>query len=467
MSGPEQLVPPPADPAIARALDRAGGARGIPGNAVRHLVDGPETYDAMIEAIRDARQVVHLENYIIRSDRTGQRFADALGAARERGVDVRVLYDPLGSRGTASSYWRRLTRAGVLVRAFNPINPFHLLRSIRRNHRKYVGVDANVAIVGGLCIGDEWSGDPATQDAPWRDTAIEIRGPSVPAVEQTFVRKWKVAGGTIEEAGAYGIREPCGDAVVRVLDGIPGKARVWQTVSLLAVSAAERIWITDAYLVLVPPLQATLLAAARDGVDVRVLVPGRTDIPVVRAFTRVGYRELLEGGVRIWEWQGPMLHAKTVVVDDEWFKVGSSNINPSSLFSNHELDVVVHGEVARAASHQFRRDLDRSVEVVLRHRRLVPRVIAHRWQRVEPAVKIPRLGPPATGVRKRAVMTLRQVADGARRSLLGTAVFSALAVGVLFAALPRVMAYSVAGLSAVLAASGTWYYFQRRGHREG
>jgi cardiolipin synthase len=421
----------------------------------------------MLDAIQSARQFVHLENYIIRSDQTGRRIADALCEARHRGVEVRVLYDSFGSLGTSSRFWQRLTQAGVRLRSFNPLNPLRPFRSIRRNHRKYLGVDAVVANVGGLCVGDEWTGNPSTGEPPWRDTAVEVRGPAVPAIEQTFVHAWKLAGGTIEDAGSYGLREPSGDAVVRVLEGLPGKARVLQAVALLGVAAAERIWITDAYLLLVPPLQAGLLAAIRDGVDVRLLVPGRTDIPAVRALTRVGYRDLLEGGARIWEWQGPMLHAKTVVVDDEWFKVGSSNINPSSIFGNYELDLMIRGEVAREASHQFRRDLEGAVEVVLKHRRMVPRRIAARWsRRVEPAAKIPRLGPTQAGVRRRAVMTLRQVAGGARRSLLGTAVGVTLGIGALFIALPRVMSYLVAGGSLLLAGLALWVFFRRRGAGE-
>src|SRR6266702_2645282 len=160
--------------------------------------------------------------------------------------------------------------------------------------------------------------------------------------------------------------------------GVPGQARVYRAVQLLAATAAERLWITDAYLIAPPPLYASLLDAARDGVDVRVLVPGTSDLPVLRNFTRVGYRELLRAGVRIFEYQGPMIHAKTMLVDRRWARVGSSNLNASSLLTNYELDLVAEcEELTEALASQFRRDLAASSEIVLQPRRvpLPPRLV--------------------------------------------------------------------------------------------
>ena len=170
----------------------------------------------------------------------------------------------------------------------------------------------------------------------------------------------------------------CGPTAVRVVEGVPEGSRTWRAVQLLAATAAERLWITDAYLVAPAALYAALIDAARDGVDVRILLPGATDIPTVRALTRIGYRDLLAAGVRIFEWRGPMLHAKTLVVDRRWVRVGSTNLNFSSLLANYELDVVVDDEaLAVELAERFRLDAADSREIVLRdgRRLLLPRLV--------------------------------------------------------------------------------------------
>jgi cardiolipin synthase len=454
---------------LDRGLDRAAGARLIPGNAVRHLIDGPQAYGAMLELIGTAHRWVHFENYIIRSDRTGQMFADHLIAAVKRGVRVRVLYDHFGSWRTRRSYWTALRNAGAAVRAHNPVNPLRPVRSLRRDHSKYVATDGVGAVVGGICIGDEWAGSQEQNRAPWRDTAALVTGPAVPALEYAFVRRWQAAGGRDTEK-IPAEPEPCGDATVRVIDGVPGRGRLYRTIELLVTAAQERVWITDAYMLVPSPLYASLLAAARDGVDVRLLLPGKTDLPWIRDLTRVGYRELLDAGVRVWEWYEPVLHAKTVVVDDHWFKVGSSNLNPSSLFANHEMDVLVDQKEATAkAIHQFRRDLGKAVEIVRRPRR-VPEKLAARLPpaivRSQPAA--PMSLPPATAreLSRRAAVTLRHVAGGARRSITGAVFFVSLGLGALFVLLPRIMAYAVAAAAFWLSVSAAWQYFQRRRYHD-
>lgn len=454
---------------LDRGLDRAAGARLIPGNAVRHLIDGPQAYGAMLELIETAHRWVHFENYIIRSDRTGQMFADHLMAAAKRGVRVRVLYDHFGSWRTRRSYWGALRNAGAAVRAHNPVNPLRPIRSLRRDHSKYVATDGVGAVVGGICIGDEWAGSEERNRAPWRDTAALVTGPAVSALEYAFVRRWQAAGGRdTEKVPAEAV--PCGDATVRVIDGVPGRGRLYRTIEFLVTAAQERIWITDAYMLAPSPLYAGLRAAARDGVDVRLLVPGKTDLPWIRDLSRVGYRELLDAGVRIWEWQGPGLHAKTVVVDERWYKVGSSNLNPSSLFANHEVDVLVeHSEATAEAIQQFRRDLANAVEIVRRPRR-VPKKLAARLPptivRSEPVN--PTALPPATPreLSRRAAVTLRHVAGGARRSIAGAVFFISLGAGALFLLLPRIMAYTVAAIAFWLSLNAAWQFFLRRRYHD-
>ncbi len=452
-----------------RALDRACGARPVPGNQVAHLCDGPQAYGVMEEVIDRAERWVHFENYIIRDDATGRRFAELLRGAAARGVRVRVLYDHLGSYGTSRRYWRELRRSGVEIRAFNPVNPLHPARSMRRNHSKCVSADGARAVLGGLCIGDEWAGPELTGRPPWRDTAIDVAGPAVLLLEAAFARKWRSAGARSDTDVPVGAPAPGGNARVRVIDGVPGRARLYRTIELLVAGVADRLWVTDAYLVAPTPLYAGLIAAARDGVDVRLLLPGRTDLPAVRALTRVGYRELLQAGVRIWEWHGPMLHAKTVLADEQWFKVGSSNLNPSSLLANQELDVLVeHPELTTAAALQFRQDLANAVEIVLRPRR-VPDRLASRMPPVVVAAGPHEPAPRGATVRRelsrRAAVTLAQVAGGASRSIAGAIMFASLGVAALFFALPEVMGYVVAALCFLLGAGATWQFVRRRAYR--
>jgi cardiolipin synthase len=424
----------------------------------------------MRRLIGEAQRYVHFENYIIRDDRTGRSFAAELKEAARRGVEVRVLYDALGCRSTSGRFWNDLRRAGIEVRPFNPLNLLHPIASLRRNHRKYLGADGSRAIVGGLCIGDEWSGDPPRGRMPWRDTALEVCGPAARAIDLTFQKLWRKCKGEFRTSLEATPPAPCGEAVIRVVDGVPGRLRIYRAVDLLVASASHRLWITNAYLVAPAPLFAGLLAAARDGVDVRLLLPGRTDIPAVRAFTRVGYRELLEAGVRIWEWRGPMLHAKTAVVDDLWLKVGSSNLNLPSFLSNYELDLLLKDtELAAEAAFQFRRDLTSAAEIVLRPRRVFTPLAEH----LPPAVvadgapsESPSHRPWARERSQRAVLTFRQVAGGARRSIAGALLFASAGVGALFLVAPRLMGY-LAAFAFFWIAAGAARQFVARRHQGG
>ena len=189
---------------------------------------------------------------------------------------------------------------------------------------------------------------------------------------------------------------PQGEAEVRVIGGEPGRERTYRVIELLAAGSIERLWITDAYLVAPPRLFQALRDAARDGVDVRLLVPGSSDLPLVRNLSRIGYRDLLRSGVRIYEWDGPMLHAKTIVADGRWTRVGSSNLNPSSLMGNWELDVLIEDpDLADAMERQFRLDIARSREVTRRPVR-GPAAASARAPDRAAATQIPRSRPQAT-----------------------------------------------------------------------
>jgi cardiolipin synthase A/B len=348
------------------AIARATSSRRIDGNHLVLQFDGPSTFDRWLEAIAQARSHVHFENYILRNDPLGREFRDALIERARAGVQVRVLHDWMGCWATPRRYWRPFREAGIEVRAFNPPSirdPFGLLQ---RDHRKLVVVDGEVAFIGGFCVGQEWAGTP--DQPPWRDTGVEIRGPAVAQAARTFQRIWAELGTPVPEELD---RDPesverQGTSPVWLIEGLPWRSRVYRATQLLATMARDRIWITDPYFVAPRTVAEALSEAARDGVDVRVLVPAHNNWPLVGRLSRGGYRPLLEAGVRIFEWEGPMIHAKTSVVDGVWCRIGSSNLNASSLLGNWELDVgVLDPDMASQVEALFLADLTSAVEIVL------------------------------------------------------------------------------------------------------
>jgi cardiolipin synthase len=453
---------------VACAINRAAGGRPIPGNQVELLIDGPDTYTAMLELIARASRWIHFENYIIRSDTEGWRFAEALAARAREGIRVRVLYDGIGSMFTSRKLWRFLRRAGAEVRSFHPLRPLRLVTNFSRDHRKLVVADGAGAVIGGLCIGCEWTGD-ADRIRPWRDTAVRIGGPASAVLDQAFARTWSVAGKALPAEEAAGRVTPEGDGEVRVIMGEPGRERAFRVIELLAAGSVERLWITDAYMVAPPRLFQALRDAARDGVDVRMLVPGSSDLPLIRNLSRIGYRDLLRSGARIYEWDGPMLHAKTIVADGRWVRIGSSNLNPSSLIGNYELDVLVEDPgLADAMERQFRLDIGRSREVrrrPLRGPRRISVALPTALTRSDPEIATARYRRSPREARRRAALALRTIASNARRSVFIPLSAIFVALGILFFVLPRETAYVFGVICAWLAVSAGREAFRRRADR--
>ncbi|CAN5802746.1 hypothetical protein BH23GEM6_BH23GEM6_15810 [soil metagenome] len=347
---------------------RASDAALIRGNSAHLLVDGPAGFAAWLRAIDAAERWIHLENYIIRDDTTGRRFREALTAKAREGVRVRVLYDWLGCWATPARFWSPLKQAGAEVRAFAPPSFSDPLNGLRRDHRKVLCVDGAYASVAGMCIGDEWAGDAAEGIPPWRDMGVEVRGPAAALIDGAFARSWSAAGNSLppDEIPDATQTRRSGDVAVRVVEGEPGKSRIYRLSQFVAVGVERSLWITDPYFVTPPAMTEALAAAARDGVDVRILVPAFNNWPLVGGFSRAGYRPLLEAGVRLFEWEGPMIHAKTAVADGIWSRIGSSNLNLASLLGNWELDLAVLDRgLAREMEQIFLHDLNSSMEIKL------------------------------------------------------------------------------------------------------
>lgn len=453
--GEDREVLSPVRALADQAFSRAAGATLIAGNSVRLLKDAGENYPAWLDAIRLAERTVHFENYFLRGDDVGEEFAAALIAKAREGVRVRLLYDWLGSfRRARRGFWKRLRAGGVEVRCYNPPRLDSPLGWVSRDHRKVLVVDGRVGFVSGLCVGREWLGNPERGVPPWRDTGVEVRGPAVADVERAFAHVWGMAGGQVPEGELVSREEhsPAGDTAVRVLASVPSTAGLYRLTQLVAALARQRLWITDPYYSGTTAYVQALRAAAREGVDVRLLVPGTTDIPIVRLLSRSGYRPLLEAGVRVFEWNGSMLHAKTAVADGRWSRVGSSNLNIASWLGNCELDVIVEDErFGRAMEEMYLDDLTNATEVVLSANRKLhapgtprrPSTAGGGGSAGRAAAGVVRIGN-AVG----AAVTNRRLLDPIEARLLAGAGVLLLALAALFAVFPRLLAYPLVAVAA-------------------
>ena len=368
----------PRDPTYSkfaeRLLNRAAGAPPVPGNSVDLLIDAEAHFRTWLRAIRDARRWILLENYIFRDDAVGAEFRDALAERARAGVRVAVIVDWLGCFGLSGRrFWTPLRDAGGEVRIYNPPRIGHSLGWVSRDHRKLLVVDGRDGFLSGVCISAKWLGNPSRAVPPWRDTGVAIRGPAVARLESAFSDSWQSLGpplaplAPLEEDAALAAK---GTVAVRVIATQPTSATLYRLDQLVVAMARRTLWLTDAYYVGVAPYVQALVGAAHDGVDVRLLVPGASDVPVVAAMSRSAYRPLLRAGIRIYEWNGSMLHAKTAVVDGLWSRVGSSNLNLSSWLGNREIDVAIEDEgFASQLATQYEADLANATEIVLAPRR--------------------------------------------------------------------------------------------------
>jgi cardiolipin synthase len=347
------------------------------GNRSHLLIDGPATHEAMFEAIASARQSIDLETYILEAGELGERLAELLVERRSRGVQVRVLYDSLGSRTTPREYFERLKAADVAVCEFNPIKPEEgkpQLSIHNRDHRKILVVDRRVAFTGGINISGVYSSGSfgggaraPSEEIGWRDTHIQLEGPVVQEFAQLFADAWDTqncADTPVVRASAAPGRT--GDEIMRVIAQDPKANRNEVYVEMLsALSHAEqRAWLTFGYFVPDPQTVLALKEAALRGVDVRLVVPSKSDVWLTLYAGRSHYNDLLASGVRIYERRDAVLHAKTAVIDSVWSTVGTSNLDWRSFVHNFEVNVVILGlEFARELEALFERDLAASDEI--------------------------------------------------------------------------------------------------------
>lgn len=450
-------------------LSRISGASPVTGNGVRLLRDGAENYPAWLEAIGSARRHVHFENYIFRTDAISRTVADALAAKAREGVPVRLLLDWMGTMPQRHpGFWRRLRDAGVDIRWFNPPRFSEPFGWLSRNHRKTLTVDGEFGFVSGLCVGQCWMGDPARGKAPWRDTGIALRGPAVADLEAAFADSWRATGAALADELPQRDDIPAvpGGVSLRVVESRPNTMGLYRMDQLVAAAARRSLWLTDAYFVGTTAYVRTLCDAARDGVDVRLLVPGASDLLVTKSLSRAGYRPLLEAGIRVFEWNGPMLHAKTAVADGRWARIGSSNLNLASWIGNWELDVAVEDDgFARQMEAMFEDDLEGATEIVLQtggvHRTHAPPPAARR-RRGSPG----RLAAGAVGIGSTvsAAITNHRALGPAEARVMAAAGGLLLLLAVLILLLPRMTAVLLAVGAGWVALALLVHAWQLRGH---
>ncbi len=328
--------------------------------------DGAEAYPRMLQAISDARECVLLEMYTFAHDSIGRRFAQALSERARAGLDVRVLYDAFGSRATDHGFFGELRSHGVKVVPFHPLARWFAGFPFRsRNHRKLLVVDGRVAFIGGLNIAREYA-SRSDGGSGWRDTQVEIEGPCVLELQDMFLELWARGGRRDPQPPAHAPVPACGAARALVVSSHRrgDRGEIARHYRHAIENARQRIWISSAYFLPSLRFSRRLRAASARGVDVRLLVPGRTDFgPVLYAIQRL-FTSYLLAGIRIFEWPGPMMHAKTMVVDGSWSTVGSYNIDHLSLTRNYELIAVLSdAEFGRRMEAMFEEDIAGSREI--------------------------------------------------------------------------------------------------------
>ena len=326
------------------------------GNRVELLVDGPATYLSMLKAIDSAHDHINMETYIIDDDEVSNLFASHLITKQINGVQVNFIYDSIGSRNTPKAFFEHLKSNGVNVVEFNPVNPLLTRKAWelnQRDHRKLLVVDGEIAFVGGLNISSVYSSGsfrPSKNDDEkhaWRDTHLRIIGPVVGEFQKLFIATWQQQkGDALANKNYFPTPTLQGNEVVRAIGSSPDEpySQIYSTLLSAINSAESHIFITNAYFVPDPQLLDALKEAAQRGVDTRLLLPDKTDSSLVFFASRSYYDELLSAGIKIYEQQDALLHAKTALVDGVWSTVGSTNLDWRSFVNNQEINAVVLGQ---------------------------------------------------------------------------------------------------------------------------
>jgi cardiolipin synthase A/B len=363
----------------SKVLKVLNGVPPTAGNNTRILLDGPHTWEAIWAALKLAKHHIHIESFIFEELDFDSRLSDLLIAQKKAGVDVRIIFDSVGSIGTPKEFFKGLTDSSIKLCEFNPVHLFsgRLLKVNHRDHRKIVVVDGKVGFTGGINFHSVYRSGSASKilsrmptiDEGWRDTHVELRGSSVHELQKLFLQTWEKQGcGTIPSENLFAKTDDDGPHQVAIVGSSPDNnlSHMYLLLTASITYARESVWLTTAYFVPDPNTINALKAAAKRGVDVRLLLPGITDSALAFHAGRSHYEELLSSGVKIFEQRDVLLHAKTIVVDGVWSSIGSSNFDWRSFCHNDEVNAIFLGDnFGDQMRKVFEHDLSLAHEVTL------------------------------------------------------------------------------------------------------
>jgi cardiolipin synthase len=364
------------------AEEAINGTPLVAGNKVTLLDDGPTTMRAMMNAIHNARNHINLETYIFEADEVGNALADLLIQKKSAGVQVNLIYDSVGALGTPLEFFERLRAAGISVLEYNPVNPLKAQGKWdinQRDHRKLLIVDGRIAFTGGVNISKVYGKSSIlngkreaylaenTGEAGWRDTHMQIEGPVVADFQKLYLDTWqRKTGQSLPEARYFPPQKPEGTALVRAIGSTPERKdySIYKTYISALANADKYVHLTTAYFVPDRQIVQAITDAARRGVEVRIIFPSFTDHSFVLYASRSYYDELLAAGVKVYERNVALLHAKTAVIDGVWSTIGSTNIDMRSFLHNDEINaVVLNVDFAERMDALFQHDLKESTEI--------------------------------------------------------------------------------------------------------
>ncbi len=358
-----------SDPAFFGSALALADPAPLAGNKIDLLENGDGYFPVMLAAIRGAQKTVNFEAYIVYSDEVGHAFRDALCASARAGREVRVLLDGVGSASKLdNSDVRMLKEAGCKFSYYHPLHSWRIDRANRRSHRRVIVLDGKVAFTGAVGFAKQWSGN-AQDPEHWRDLMVRVEGPLVAELQSAFVAHWiKTFEETLSGPDQFPAHPPAGEIHAQTIASHSFSVAPVPIAQAIAFAAADkRIWITNAYCTPTDDQVELLVNAVKRGVDVRIVLPGKNDDqPLTKSAGRAAYGRMLEGGVKIFEYQPTMIHTKSMVIDGLFTLVGSSNFDSRSAEINEELDLAIYDAgFGKKMEAIFEKDLAQSKEYTL------------------------------------------------------------------------------------------------------